>query len=428
MEEVRSQLKEGPEQEQVVGPLEKRGVWGAIIPRFLNRGYMDPPQGQLDVVYLMVVRKAFKYRLYPTKPQARDLERTLSLCRQLYNAALQERREAYGKAKKTVSFYEQKRYLPEIRAELPEYKRVHSQVLQNVIERVDKAFQGFFRRVKAKGGKAGYPRFKGKGRYDSFTFPQAEKTGVKLQKDGKRVVIHGIGSVKVKLHRPLEGRIKTATVKREGDGWYIVFVCEVEPKRLPPNERAVGIDLGTNPNFLVTSDGEMVEAPRYYQKAQEKLAKVQRELSRKKKGSYRHKQTRRWVAKLHRKITNQRKDFHHKVARKLVNNYGIIVHEKLNVIGLARSPMAKGVQDAGWAQFFQILAYKAAEAGRRVVGVDPRYTSQDCPVCGHRERKPLWVREYTCSRCGTHLHRDVAAAKNILAKAWTEPAGIGVVT
>lgn len=210
------------------------------------------------------MRKAFKYRLYPTKPQLQDLEHTLELCRQLYNAALQERRDAHRKAGRTVGFYEQNRWLPQIRAELPEYRGIHSQVLQDAIKRVDRAFQGFFRRVKA-GQKAGYPRFKGKGRYDSFTFPQAGTTGVKLQEGGKRVLIYGIGSVKVKLHRPLEGRLKTATLKREGDHWYIVFVCEVEPQPLPENQKAIGIDLGTNPNFLITSEGEMVEAPRYYQ-------------------------------------------------------------------------------------------------------------------------------------------------------------------
>ncbi|UZX15947.1 transposase [Thermus sp. PS18] len=371
-----------------------------------------------------MTRKAFKYRLYPTQPQARDLENTLELCRQLYSAALQERRDAYRKAGKTVGFYEQKRWLPEIRAELPEYKGIHSQVLQNVIERVDKAFQGFFRRLKEK-GKAGYPRFKGRGRYDSFTFPQAGVTGVKLQKDGRRVFLHGIGSVKVKLHRPLEGRIKPATVKRKGDHWYIVFTCEVEPKPLPPTDRAVGIDLGTNPHFLITSDGETVEAPRYFQKAQEKLAKVQREFSRKRKGSHRYRQVKNRLAKLHRRIANQRKDFHHKLARRLVNEYGTIVHEDLNIAGLARSYVARGVMDAGWAQFLQILAYKAAEAGRQVIGVDPRYTSQDCPVCGHREKKPLWVREHTCPQCGTRQHRDVAAAINILARARTEPSGTG---
>mgnify|MGYP000262397981 FL=1 len=371
-----------------------------------------------------MTRKAFKYRLYPTQPQHKDLERTLALCRQLYNAALQERREAYQKAGKTVGFYEQKRWLPEIRTELPEYKGIHSQVLQNVIERVDKAFQGFFRRVRA-GQKAGYPRFKGRERYDSFTFPQAGQTGVKLQEGGKRVLIYGIGSVKVKLHRPLEGRLKAATVKREGEHWYLVFTCEVEPRPLPSSDQAIGIDLGTNPHFLVTSEGEMVEAPRYYQKTQAKLARAQHSLSRRKRGSSRRKQAQRQVAKLHRKIANQRKDFHHKIARRLVNEYGTIVHEDLNILGLARTRLAKGVLDAGWGRFLQILAYKAEEAGRRVIKVDPKYTSQDCPVCGHRERKPLWVREFRCSGCGGHFHRDVAAAINILAKARTEPSGMG---
>lgn len=366
--------------------------------------------------------KAFKYRLYPTKPQERDLEKTLELCRVLYNSALQERRDAYKKARRNVDFYEQKRYLPEIRSEIPEYKRVHSQVLQDVIRRVDLAFKGFFRRLKER-RKAGYPRFKGKERYDSFTFPQAGTTGVKLQKDGKRVLIHGIGSVKIKLHRPLEGRIKTATIKREGKHWYIVFTCEVNPNPLPPSDKKVGIDLGTNPYFIVTSEGEKVEAPRYYQKTQEKIAKVQRELSKKKKNSYRYKQIKERLANLHRKIANQRRNFHHKLARKLVNKYGTIVHEDLNVEGLMRSYIAKGIQDAGWAQFLQILAYKAEEAGRQVVKVDPKYTSQDCPVCGYREKKPLWIREYTCPQCGTYLHRDIAAAINILTRAWTEPSG-----
>ncbi|RTH20226.1 transposase, partial [Thermus scotoductus] len=147
------------------------------------------------------------------------------------------------------------------------------------------------------------------------------------------------------------------------------------------------------------------------------------ELSRKKKGSNRRKKARLKVAKLHRKIANQRRDFHHKVARKLVNRYGTIVHEDLNILALSRSYVAKGIHDAGWAQFLAILAYKAEEAGRRVIKVDPKYTSQDCPVCGHREKKPLWVRAYTCPQCGTLLHRDVAAAQNILAKAWTGPSG-----
>ncbi|WP_460309307.1 RNA-guided endonuclease InsQ/TnpB family protein [Thermus brockianus] len=183
--------------------------------------------------------------------------------------------------------------------------------------------------------------------------------------------------------------------------------------------------MGTNPHFLVTSEGEMVQAPRYLHKAQHKLAIAQRDLARKKRGSNRYEKARRQIAKLHRKIANQRRDFHHKIARRLVNRYGAIVHEDLNILGLGRSHVAKGVHDAGWAQFLRILAYKAEEAGRQVITVDPKYTSQDCPVCGHRERRPLWVREFTCPACGASLHRDVAAARNILAKAWTGPSGTG---
>jgi len=183
---------------------------------------------------------------------------------------------------------------------------------------------------------------------------------------------HGVGSVKREFHRPLEGGLKTATVKREGERWYIVFSCEVEPRPLPENQDAVGIDLGANPNFLITSDGEMVRAPRYFSKAQAQLATAQRSLARKKRGSHRHKRARRRVARPHREVANQRRDFYHKTARKLVERYGVIAHEDLNVLGLARSRAAKGVRDAGWAQFLQILTYKAEEAGRRVVGVDPK--------------------------------------------------------
>lgn len=365
-------------------------------------------------------KKAFKYRLRPTKPQVRDLERTLSLCRDLYNAALQERRDAYKKVGKSIGAYDQIKLLPVVKKELPEYKNLHSQVLQDVVFRVDRAFKGFFQRVK-KGQKPGFPRFRGTARYDSFTFPQAAVSGVKIQENGKRILLHGIGSVKCKMHRPLEGKIKTASVKREGENWYIVFVCEVERKPLSSSDKAVGIDLGTNPNFLVTSDGEKVAAPKYYQKAQNKLANIQKKLSKKKKNSYRHKQTKKQLAKLHRKIANQRKDFHHKLSRRLVNEYGTIVFEDLNVSALARSYVAKGIIDAGWSQFLQMLTYKAEEAGRQVIKVDPKYTSQDCPVCGHREKKHLWIREFQCSNCKSNLHRDVAAAINILTKARTEP-------
>jgi|GEM_PF-2451111 len=203
----------------------RRSFVDALLLRGECREHLSATSSPSASVRWTVAGKAFKYRLYPTRPQLRDLDRTLTLCRRLYNAALQERREAYRKAGKTAGFTSKNGgcpgYAPSCRST--------REVLQNVIERVDEAFQGFFRRVKS-GQKAGYPRFKGQGRYDSFTFPQAGTTGVKLQEGGKRVLLFGVGSVKVRLHRP---NIKTATVKREGEHWYVVF-CEVEPSLFPP--------------------------------------------------------------------------------------------------------------------------------------------------------------------------------------------------
>lgn len=356
--------------------------------------------------------KAFKYRLYPNAAQEKLLDSTLYLCRQLYNAGLEERRTAYRKCGVSVSYYEQKRSLTEIKADLPEYKGVHSQVLQDVVERLDKSFKGFFKRVKS-GVKAGYPRFKGKFHYDSFTYPQAGKTGAMPLPDSGKVYLSKIGNVRCKYHRPLEGTVKTATVKREGDKWYIVFVCEVEAVHLPTTGDVIGIDLGTNPNFLITSDGEFVEAPRHFKKAERKIGLLQRKADKKKRGSRRQKELKRQIAAEHRRVANRRRDFHHKTARTLVNRHDAIFHEDLNIIGLARTRTAKGVLDAGWASFINILSLKAVNAGRTVLGIDPKYTSQDCSQCGHRQKVKIG-HAYVCANCGIEMHRDQNAAINIL--------------
>ncbi len=356
--------------------------------------------------------KAFKYRLYTNATQERALDSTLYLCRTLYNAALEERRTAYRKCGVSVSYYEQKRALTEIKADSPEYKGIHSQVLQDVIERLDKAFKGFFRRVKS-GVKAGYPRFKGRFHYDSFTYPQAGKTGAMPLPDSGKGYLSKIGNVRCKYHRPLEGTAKMATVKREGDKWFIVFTCEVDTCPLPATGDVVEIDLGTNPNFLITSDGEFVEAPRHFKKAERKIGLLQRKADKKKRGSRRHKELKRQIAAEHRRVANRRRDFHHKTARALVNRHDAIFHEDLNIIGLARTRTAKGVLDAGWASFINILSLKAANAGRTVLGVDPNYTSQDCSDCGHRQKVNIG-HAYVCPNCGMDMHRDVNAALNIL--------------
>ena len=282
---------------------------------------------------------------------------------------------------------------------------------------LDRAFKAFFEK------RARFPRFKTRKKdQPRFRIPQRVKV------EDSKVYVPKVGWVRIRQSQPIDCPIKGATFKRDADGhWYVSLTAEFEMPDvpLPPAnpERVVGIDLGLR-HFAVLSDGTPpIDPPQFYRKGLAKLRRAQRALSRKQKGSKNREKARKRLAKLHRKIANQRRDFHHKVARKLVNRYGTIVHEDLNVQALSRSYVAKGIHDAGWAQFLAILAYKAEEAGRRVIKVDPKYTSQDCPVCGHREKKPLWVRVYTCPQCGTLLHRDVAAAQNILAKAWTGPSG-----
>ncbi|WP_233498359.1 transposase [Meiothermus sp. QL-1] len=340
----------------------------------------------------------------------------LDLTRELYNAALQERRDAWRKAGKSVALYEQMRLLGEVKAARPEYREVYAQVLQETLKRLDRAFQGFFSRLK-RGEKPGYPRFKGRGWWDSFTFPQVVRGGCwvgpgKPLGNGK-VKVPGVGHVRMKQHRPLEGVPKTFSIKRSAGCWYAVYVCEVQVQPLPPSENAVGIDLGLS-HFVATSEGETFAPPKAYRKAEARLKRTQRSLSKKRRASNRRRKLKERLARQHRKVANQRRDFHHKLARKLVNQYGTIVHEDLNTSGLARSRLAKGVLDAGWASFISILSAKAASAGRRVVAVRPHGTSQICPECGSIRKKELSERIHACG-CGCVLDRDVAAAKVILA-------------
>lgn len=371
--------------------------------------------------------KAYKYRLYPTKGQQERLEWTLRRCAELYNAALQERRDAYKKTGASPNLGQQSRSLVELKAVVPEYKNIHAHVLQEVVKQLDTSFQNFFRRVK-RGETPGYPRFKSSRRWDSFRFKEVTKRDGSFVGPGKitetgHVYIPKIGNVRIRLHRPLGGRPKTLSIKREGDEWYAVYMCEVERNPLPLNESEVGIDLGVNPNFIITSDGEYVASPRYFRAARKKLAKLQRRASKQKKNSNRQRKTYKAVGKLHRKVDRQRRDFHHKEAKKLVENYGTVYHEKLNVAGLAKGYVAQSVQDAGFGMFLQILSYKAEEAGRRVVGVDPKYTSQDCSSCGSRNKIPIG-RPYECA-CGLVLNRDLNAALNVLFRGQEVPVGEG---
>ncbi len=356
------------------------------------------------------VRKTYKFKLKPTSDQERMLDRALMLCRHVYNAAIGERREAWQKCGVSVGYYEQKAELPGIKAEMAEYSEVHSQVLQDVVQRVDRAFQAFFRRVKS-GETPGYPRFKGRNRYNSLTYPQVGK-GATL--DNGFLVLSRIGRMRVRWSRPLEGTPKTVMISREADGWYVCFSCADAPMQLlPPTSQVTGIDLGLE-SFAMLADGTMIHNPRCYRKAERRLKSAQRKVARRKKDSHRRRKAVELLAKAHQQVRRQRQEFHHKAALSLVRQYDTIYHEDLQTANMVKNHhLAKSIADAGWSQFLTILSFKAAWAGRRVLAVQPAYTSQTCSGCGVIVAKGLSVRWHSCPDCGASLHRDHNAAKNI---------------
>jgi putative transposase len=363
-------------------------------------------------------RRAYKFKLKPTRKQEKLLGGQLGLCRELYNAALQERRDAYRMCGKSISYVDQANQLPAIKEVRPDLAGVHSQVLQDVLKRVEKAFKGFFSRLKL-GVKAGYPRFRGRDRYDSFTYPQG---GWSLTNE--RLTLSKLGTLKVKLHRPVWGKVKTCTIKREGASWFVVFSVEYEFEPPAHAGKAIGIDVGLE-NFANLSNGEQIANPRLFRKSEKHLAKVQRKLAK-----VRHLprfspvkvKAKRAVSRAFKRIRNQRLDFAHKLSRKLVTDYSLIAVEDLNVKGLASGMLAKSVNDAAWSLFTALLSYKAelavTEAGSKLVRVDPRHTSQICPNCGAIAKKDLAIRWHSCP-CGCELHRDVAAAQVILSRGLT---------
>jgi putative transposase len=354
--------------------------------------------------------RTYVYKMRPTNAQVAVLIDTLETCRRLYNHALAERKIAWEEHGETIGFARQCASLPVLKRDSSYLPRVYSQVLQNVLRRLDRAFQAFFRRVKA-GQKPGYPRFRGSGWYDSFTYPQWGN-GVRL--DNGRLILPKIGTIRLHKDRPLEGTPKTCTIVRKADGWYVSIVCEVVPSPLAPTNKAVGVDVGLE-SFATLSDGTQIANPRYYRVAERKLKRAQRRLSRRVKGSNRRRKARELLAKAHLKVKRARQDFAHKTARRLINEYDHIAIEKLNIQGMLRNhALAKSIADAGWGLFLRILIAKAASAGRIVVEVNSAGTSQICAQCGESVPKRLAVRWHSCPYCGYELHRDHNAALNIL--------------
>ena len=362
------------------------------------------------------MRKTFQFRIYPNKNQEVVLNSTLSTCRRLYNDSLAERKRQaelnelertfgvapWGKPE-WLNYYDQANSLSGSKTEFQ--KEVFSQVLQNVLKRVERSFKNFFNGF-------GYPRFQGRDRYNSFTFPQS---GFKIE-DGK-LNLSKIGNIKIVLHREIEGKIKTCTIKKDIDQWYVSFSVEIDIPIIPVETKTeTGIDIGLS-SLITMSNGCQIEPPEFLRKSENKLTQEQKRLSRKKKRSQNRNKQRIIVAKVHRIIKNKRKDFAHRISKMLVEEYDRIVFEDLQVQNMVKNHhLAKSISDAGWSQLINFTKTKAEYAGKIVELVNPRNTSQICSRCGKSVQKDLSVRVHSCPFCDLVLDRDHNAAINILGR------------
>ncbi len=366
-------------------------------------------------------RKTFKYRLYPTPSQARLLAQVLDVCRHWYNMCIEDRKLAWELERRSVTQAQQEKTGIRYRATFPKAKAVFSQTMQVVCADVDKAYQAFFRRVKA-GETPGYPRFKGYHHFDSFGF---KHYGSGIQMDGRRLRIFGVGRVHVRWDRPIVGTIKTVRIRRAAGRWHACFNCELpDPVPLEPTGQAVGIDVNVE-NLLTDSENCRVESPQHYRQAQRDLAMAQRSMQRKQKGGQNRRQALLRVQRLHEHVKNQRQDLLNKVAHYYIQHYDLIGLEDLRIANMVRNRhLSKSILDAGWGYLRNRLVAKAANAGRQIVLVDPAYTSKTCSCCGQLfQDLTLSDRWVHCAVCGLSLARDHNAAINILkrATAQTEP-------
>lgn len=349
--------------------------------------------------------RTFKYPLLPNSRQERVLSGWLELNRQLYNAALFQRREAYRLQGKTLSYFTQTKDLAELRSADERYKAVPSKVSRSALRNLQRAFDGFFRRIKS-GAKSGYPRFRGSERYDSFNIGRATVRS-------NRVYVPKLGGVKFNRYRGLEGAVREVTLRKKNSKWFVCISCDLgEAPQKVPVSKAVGIDLGLT-KFATLSDGSAVDNPRFFKNGQELLAKRQQRLSRRKRGSKSRQHAKILVGKAHEHIQNQRLDFSRKLAKELFSRFDLIAYEDLNIKGMIQSHLSKSIGDASWRVFINALNLKAENAGRWAVPVNPRNTTQSCSNCGALVPKELKNRVHSCS-CGLILDRDINAARNIL--------------
>ncbi len=371
------------------------------------------------------MRRAFKFRLWTNANQERELETMLESHRRLYNACLDWRELAYQTLGASIRYADCSRWFKAQRETNPFYARLNFSSAQATMRRLDKSFANFFRRVKA-GEKPGYPRFKGRDYFRAIEFPAY---GDGIRRTGDRLHVQHVGTIRVKLHREIQGKVRTVTLKREADKWYVVFSCDlgdvaIEPSKNPP----IGIDVGLA-SFLTTSSGEKEPNPRYQKDALRELRRKQRGLARKKKGGKNRRKARREVAKMHVRVANLRREHHHETASKLVRRYGFIAVESLSIKNMLENDrLARAISDVAWGNFLLTLRSKAESAGVAFVEVNARGTSQECSACGQVVKKDLSERWHSCD-CGCSLDRGENAARNILARglqAWTKPAELNV--
>lgn len=367
------------------------------------------------------MRRTFEYRMYPTPGQQERMNAQLASLGRLYNAMLEERQRAWKTRRLSITLRDQQLQLKDVRT-LPEYAAIYSHVCQDVALRVDRAYKEFFRRVKS-GEKAGYPRFKSTHRYDSLTYKEPAKSAVITK---NRVTFSKLAKdVRVFFHRPVRGRIATATVKRKNGKWFVSLSCDDVPAdpTLTAGLGSVGLDVGLT-NFATLSTGEEIPNPRHGRVAAAKLARAQRDLSSKKKGSRRYREQARKVACIHERIACQRADHAWKLALSLIKRFDTIVVEDLNLLGMVKNRhLARSIRDAAWGGFVRKLVCKAEEAGARVERVPPHGTSINCSKCGENVPKNLAERTHACPFCGLTIGRDHNAAINIKQRwARTEPA------
>jgi putative transposase len=394
------------------------------------------------------MRLAYQYRLLPTPQQSAELDRWLDMLRHAYNWLLADRFDWYERNRCSINacplvcsiaepreqpdYYSQKRGLVRLKRERPWYGDINAQVLQDMVKRVKLAFDRYLK-GDVNGNRSGKPRFKGKGRYRSFAYPQIEANCIQ----GNRINLSKIGAIKLIAHRPLPDGfdIKTAIISKKADGWYVTLT--LEDKAVPESvfevapcwDNSVGIDVGLE-KFASDSDGNFEPIPQHFRKSEAKLARLQQKVATAKKGSRARKLLIRRVAKLHQKVTRQRKQFHFETAVKILSKADVVFVENLKVKNMSRrakpkqdetgkflpngqaakSGLNKSIADAGWSQFIDILTFKAEKAGQRVVKVDPYGTSQHCAVCLNKVPKELSERWHSCPHCGNEMDRDTNAA------------------